>query len=516
MRISRKLAAVVLALLWCAVTPAAAQAAPGPADLDRSFGGDGMVAIERPSGEPFNTALETRMAIGPEDEIFVLYSTFRACIQVGCPSPRCPGGCDIDWSVARYDSKGNLDRGFGVGAGSALAVHASVFGRGDIAVGPDGKPVIAVYDDEEEEVTVGRFDRQGHLDGSFGTNGRATSAVEGAYYTGAFVAVQADGKVVVGVEGADDIPGPEGEAKLILARYLPTGSPDPSFGIQGRAELALGSPPGSQARPAGIVVGARGTVSVGVSQCCGGFATALGVTLARVLDNGGFDPSFLDGGRRFFATPTESYVQSLTAAPDGKLYAVFKEGTGAVAIKMLPDGSFDPAFGAGGQLPLALRLEGIDADHIVADSGGRLHGVDSSNGGGVFAFRLRSNGSKDRTFNGGTHLTIDLGGGEEAIGVGLQSNGRMVILAESGAWNAPPNFTLIGLVGKSRARCLGKRATIVGTREDDELTGTRNRDVIAALGGRDKVHGMAGADLICGGKGRDGLFSGPGHDEVKP
>ncbi|HEV2755020.1 MAG TPA: calcium-binding protein [Actinomycetota bacterium] len=65
------------------------------------------------------------------------------------------------------------------------------------------------------------------------------------------------------------------------------------------------------------------------------------------------------------------------------------------------------------------------------------------------------------------------------------------------------------------ATCFGKRATIVGTSDDDTLRGTPGRDVIVAAGGRDLVHGRGGNDLICGGSGEDeGLYGDGGDDRI--
>lgn len=62
------------------------------------------------------------------------------------------------------------------------------------------------------------------------------------------------------------------------------------------------------------------------------------------------------------------------------------------------------------------------------------------------------------------------------------------------------------------ARCLGKKATIVGTARADVLKGTPRADVIAGLGGNDTVKGLGGKDRICGGDGRDTLIGGAGGD----
>ncbi|HXR30714.1 MAG TPA: hypothetical protein VN752_06200, partial [Solirubrobacterales bacterium] len=57
------------AALWlltlCGMLAAAAPASiAAPADLDRSFGEDGIVSVARLSGEPFSTYAPGRMALG--------------------------------------------------------------------------------------------------------------------------------------------------------------------------------------------------------------------------------------------------------------------------------------------------------------------------------------------------------------------------------------------------------------------------------------------------------------------
>ena len=63
-------------------------------------------------------------------------------------------------------------------------------------------------------------------------------------------------------------------------------------------------------------------------------------------------------------------------------------------------------------------------------------------------------------------------------------------------------------------RCLGERATIVGTRGDDDLVGTPRDDVIVSLGGWDRVRGGAGDDRICVGDDDDFVRAGAGADRV--
>ena len=64
-------------------------------------------------------------------------------------------------------------------------------------------------------------------------------------------------------------------------------------------------------------------------------------------------------------------------------------------------------------------------------------------------------------------------------------------------------------LGEDELICLGVRATIAGTMEDDLLTGTSGPDVIAGRGGDDVIDGKGGDDLLCGGSGDDFILGGP-------
>ena len=63
-------------------------------------------------------------------------------------------------------------------------------------------------------------------------------------------------------------------------------------------------------------------------------------------------------------------------------------------------------------------------------------------------------------------------------------------------------------------KCMGKRATIVGTMGADKLKGTPKADVIVAKGGNDIIDGFGGKDIICAGGGADTIRAGKGADKV--
>lgn len=495
-------------LLSTGVTAATA----APADLDRSFGSGGIARIDGPAGPSFPADAFARMAVGPQDEVFVLYSNYAPCDP--------PFDCAVDLAIARFDADGKRDASFGTGPGSVLQVRQFTERQAfDLAVGPDGKPVVVASDhslDPEGSVTgvtVARFDREGHLDGTFGVGGKAPQPFEAFVDTPLAVAVQPDGEIVVTGEGSMT----EGGQELLLARYLPNGDLDSGFGSGGRAAATLPT----RTRPADLMLDAAGNITVPAPLCCVGSSGSFGgggFAVARFLADGRADTGFAGTGQLVFPTPGAiGFVEAAAPAPDGGTYLSFEENTETVStvgniVKLLPNGSPDAAFGAGGRLRLFDRVGDIDPSALTVDGRGRIVGAGWGDGK-VSAFRLRSEGSSDRTFNGGQHVDAPYGG--VPLAVALQSSGRIVVLGNSGCCQSK-GFALIAFRGGTdHTRCMGRKATIVGTRRADELIGTPHRDVIAALGGKDEVRGLGGADLICGGRGKDMLFGGAGRDQIR-
>jgi predicted extracellular nuclease len=75
-----------------------------------------------------------------------------------------------------------------------------------------------------------------------------------------------------------------------------------------------------------------------------------------------------------------------------------------------------------------------------------------------------------------------------------------------------------GIVGiedeRGAPECMGREATIVGTRGDDRIEGTRGDDVIVARGGDDRIEADRGDDVICAGRGDDRVEGDEGDDEI--
>ncbi len=492
-----------LALTFLLAGLSATPAAAAPADLARSFGDNGTVTIEGPRGRTFPGDASARMAIGPEDEVVILFSDYACPNEWECPTVL---------TLARYDAAGHRDLAFNAQLTVQEGPERMPF---DVAVGPDGKPVVAAYDSGGAGgggLRVFRFERSGHLDPSFGGTGETTQPLRPGNSAPVAVAVQPDRKVVVTTEGSKV----EGGQELRVTRYLADGALDPGFGTGGITSVTLPT----QTRPADVLLGPTGTITVGSPYCCVGGTTLFGegFSVARLLGDGRPDPGLAATGQVRFPTPgAEGLVEAVALAPDGGTLILFEERTETVStvdnlVKLAPDGSLDTSFGQGGRLRTYYRVGSVMPNAITVDGRGRIVGAGSDEK--IAAFRLLPNGTVDRTFNGGQRVRSRFTG--RAIAVGLQSSGRVVVLGESGCCSAR-GFALVAFRGgTSRVRCQRHKATIVGTAGVDELVGTKHRDVIAALGGKDKVRGLAGADVICGGPGRDTLLGGPGQDQIRP
>ncbi|MFD3942545.1 calcium-binding protein [Streptomyces sp. NPDC058579] len=125
-------------------------------------------------------------------------------------------GGNSRFAVARYDGDGSLDPTFGGDGTVTTAFPAFATAGNDMALQTDGK--VVVVGDATGDFALARYNTDGTLDTGFGTGGRVTTDFEGNWDEGHAVALQADGRIVVSGNGSDN---------HALARYSISGTPQP-------------------------------------------------------------------------------------------------------------------------------------------------------------------------------------------------------------------------------------------------------------------------------------------------
>ncbi|MFL5780927.1 MAG: hypothetical protein ACJ760_06425, partial [Thermoleophilaceae bacterium] len=185
------------------------------------------------------------------------------------------------------------------------------------------------------------------LDRSFGGDGAVLTPLGGSNAVANGMALQADGKIVVG--GAASSPDSEPEAPAgdsfgpALARYLPNGTLDPSFGGGDGTVLDHYSIDGSQidavaVQPDGKIVVAGG------GNCC-----VSNLYVARYLPDGSRDPDFGDGGVRGIGLrPDAAHPTALVLQPDGKILVsgwTSADDYESFVARLTADGDRDATYG---------------------------------------------------------------------------------------------------------------------------------------------------------------------------
>lgn len=491
-RAMRFVAVIVLACGLGAALCAVASAAPG--DTDRSFGREGFVNL---STEGSVRSYGEDMAVGPGGALYVLRSV------EACPAFN---GCPVDHRVDRLLANGSRDGSFGsAGTSTALAKTSTPADfNASLVVGPDGRTVVGWPDGRK--LVLQRLNNDGTLDRAFGHDGTAEYDF-GFPLSRALLALQADGKVVVVVEPES---GYAGDA-VVVGRFTAQGTFDPTFNGGAPVFTTLGSGFG------GLTLMPTGGTVLGGPRCCSAAGRSVHVT--RLDANGALDAGFGRGGSVFVDDVTDAAaVGAVAVLPSGQVYVV---GSGqhdgdAFVLRLLANGKLDLRFGHHGIT--YMRRSHLQVAGAAVDHAGRLL-VFGAAGHRLAVVRRLRDGHPDRTFAGGAVERLNARGGTDVVAGGLQGSSKLVVLANAGECSrtcpAPVNFLTRFIGGTARSRCAGKRATIVGTREDDELVGTRRRDVIVALAGDDVVRGGRGDDIICGGRGNDKLIGGPGRDVLR-
>ena len=145
-------------------------------------------------------------------------------------------GSPSQFAVARYLPDGSLDRVFGNNGIVTTPFDDADARAAALAIQPDGDIVVAGARgvDQDPDFALVRYQPDGHLDLTFGIRGRVATDFGGSGQEWAdAVAIQADGSIVAAGTAIPEI-GPCGIGQQFgVARYLPDGAPDRTFGTDG-------------------------------------------------------------------------------------------------------------------------------------------------------------------------------------------------------------------------------------------------------------------------------------------
>jgi uncharacterized delta-60 repeat protein len=245
-------------------------------------------------------------------------------IQIGITGPVAPG----PFGVERYRSDGSVDRRFGTdGVAEAdfgtsgqqpFAVAVDRLGRiveaGVACVAMCGSPT------EQDGFALARFDRNGVVDPSFGTDGRVITTVGPGRAVAYAIALGPKGRIVVTGQAVDPA---TGHYDFGLARYRASGQLDTSFGVDGTTVTTFGE--NLEAWAFSVVIQPdREAIAAGVVWS---YATANArLALARYGPHGTLDPAFGAGGlvttRVGGAGGSYSILKAAALQPDAKLVGV--------------------------------------------------------------------------------------------------------------------------------------------------------------------------------------------------
>jgi uncharacterized delta-60 repeat protein len=334
----------------------------------------------------------------------------------------------VFYSLFGYSQAGSFDTTFD-GDGKNTNCYSPYFYTTASHFQSNGKIVSAGGSQTSCNVSIGRFNVDGSIDTSFGTNGFVFNSIcsvfsAGNSYYSLDMVIQPDDKIVI----MGLIQNNSGNAYWV-ARLLPDGALDSSFSGDGYRDLSFGT---IQDRGQCINLQADGKILVGgTSGNTGEF-----FTLARLLPNGDLDPSFGSNGvvQTAFST-AQSFANCIAVQQDGKIilggYTINAPFARDFAmIRYLADGTIDSSFGVNGKVVTTVNTSFSDyIDKIVFDAQGRIlvSGCTSFEVNYKLAMaRYTSNGALDTSF--GNNGIVVSNYSSRYSDVALQVDGKIILV----------------------------------------------------------------------------------------
>lgn len=327
--------------------------------LDPEFG----VARYLPNGAPDPTfSNDGRTTIGFRDDARCHNLALQGdgklvLVGAGIDQPFGTGAGDYDFAIARLEINGSLDddsndAGFS-GDGKVLTDFGEEGYAWDVALRPDGKIVVlgnsAQHEGSTRDSYLARYLPNGAIDGTFGSGGKKTIPGDVLYA----LALQPDGKLLA--LGTHHFA--PGDGRFAFHRLDQNGAPDPTFGAGGDGIVWHGFGGDDVGRALALLPDGR---ILGF-----GWSGGSKLILVRLWPNGYLD----QGGQQThkpvippifdLASGADAFTSALAVQTDGKLLVAgqlrrpgappFGDHSAAFVTRFLAGGQVDATFGPSGQ-----------------------------------------------------------------------------------------------------------------------------------------------------------------------
>jgi uncharacterized delta-60 repeat protein len=290
---------------------------------------------------------------------------------------------ELDFGVARFNTDGTVDRSFGTNGVATIDFGAGSATAQGVAIQPDGRIVVAGHAQvgpPNNDFAVARFNADGTPDASFGTAGRVTSPLTGRADLGMAVALAPDGKIVVA--GRAEQSGTRGD-DFAVARYTSAGVLDPSFGAGAgfvTTDFASGS---EQANDVAVLADGR-IVAAGYSGASTG---TFDYAVARYTSDGRPDATFngVSGTVKTDLSGNDDFAEGLVVLADGRIVVVGRRtgvgGADVALTRYLPSGALDTSFGTAGRVEVDVFGTFDEGQGIALQPDGRIVAVGATRNG---------------------------------------------------------------------------------------------------------------------------------------
>ena len=429
------------------------------------------------------------------------------------------------FELVRYNSNGSIDTSFGTNGKTSTIVDSL---KNPVTIQQsDGKFVVGgglnapeTGNPNSQGSVLARYNIDGSLDTSFGVNGIIITRKTGLDTTSIKdVTQQKDGKIIT--TGIDlIISRASGVIKsfksfITLNRYNIDGSLDTSFGTNGTA-----LDPNLNTYGIGVLVQSSGKIVV-VTNMATNSDAGLGVSLTRYNSDGTLDGSFIAPSTKGLKLVSNNNI----VQNDDKIILTGSSANDFLVIRYNSDGTLDNSFGTNGKVTTDFNSGSDDAGSVIVQNDGKIivSGTTTNGSNNSFSLaRYNSNGTLDNTFgNNGKIITdfnavdfkldVDPFGSNSAGSVKLQSDGSILLVGTTGTSGESGTYDFV----LARYLSDGTPTTpiaINGTAGNDTLNGTSADNIINGLAGNDTLNGLDGNDTLNGDNGNDILNGGNGND----